>query len=139
MSELLGDGATLDEASQEALAEQVLDRFTVAGLEGVEGAVVGESPVAQEEVSMGMPLDQVTGCRDRDHDAGPSLGSEVSSHVLGKGCGRALGEVEEKLPALSEEPAQEAGHGEDEMTMGDGREDLVLQPFGPEKLLLLLA
>jgi hypothetical protein len=51
----------------------------------------------------------------------------------------ALGEVEEKLATLSEDPAQEAGHGEDEMAMRDGREDLVLQPLGPQKLLLLLA
>jgi hypothetical protein len=48
-------------------------------------------------------------------------------------------EVEEKLPALSEDPAQQTGHGENEMTVRDGREDLVLQPFGPEELLLLLA
>jgi len=134
LSELWGDGVTLDQASQQALAEQSHDRFTVPGLEGVKGAVVGQSAVAQEEVCVWMPLDQVTACGDRDHEAGPSLGSEGSSHVLREGCGGALGEVEEKPPALSEDPAQEAGHGADEMTMRDGREDLVLQPFGPEKL-----
>ena len=80
----------LDEASQEALTEQFHDRFAVPGLEGVEAAVVGEGPVAQEEVSMWMPLDQVPGGGDRDDEAGPSVGSEVSSHVLGEGRGGAL-------------------------------------------------
>ena len=32
---------------------------------------------------------------------------------------------------LSEEPAQEARYGEDEMAMRDGREGFVLQPLGP--------
>jgi hypothetical protein len=62
---------------------------------------------------------------DRHHDAATSLRAEVSSHVLGKGLGGAPEEVEEKLAALAEDPAPEARHGEDEMTMRDGREDLV--------------
>jgi hypothetical protein len=86
-----------------------------------------------------MPLDQITGCGDRNHDAGPGLCSEVSSHGLGEGLGGALGEVEQKLPPLTEEPAQKARHGEDEMAMGDGREDFLLQPLGPQKLFLLFA
>ena len=117
---------TLDEASQQALTEQLHDRFAVPGLEGVEAVVAGERPVAQEEVSMWMPLDQVPGGGDRDDDAGSSVGSEVPSHVLGEGLGDALGEVKEELAALSEDPAQQTGHGEDEMAVRDGREDLVL-------------
>ena len=88
---------------------------------------------------MWMPLDQVPGGGDRDDDAGPSVGSEVSSHVLGESLGGALREIEEKLTALSEDPAQQTGHREHEMAVRDGGEDLVLQPFGPEELLLLLA
>jgi hypothetical protein len=112
VSELLGDGVTLDQASQKTLAEQLHDRFTVPVLEGVKSAVVGESAVAQEEVCVWMPLDQVTACGDRDHDPGPGLRSEVSSHVLGEGLRGTLGKVEQKLTALAEDPAQEAGHGE---------------------------
>jgi hypothetical protein len=37
-----------------------------------------------------------------------------------------LGEVEEKLPALAEDPPQEAGHGEDEVAMRNGFEHLLL-------------
>jgi len=86
-----------------------------------------------------MPLDQAPRGGDGDHDAGPRLGCELSPHVLGEGLGGALREVEEQFPALSEDPAQEAGNGEDEMAMRDGGEDLVVQPLGPQKLLLLLA
>jgi hypothetical protein len=90
LSEFWGDGMTLDEAGQEALAEQLHDRFAVPGLEGVKRPVVGEGAVARKDVSVGMPLDQVPGGGDRDDDAGSSVGSEVSSHVLGKGLGGAL-------------------------------------------------
>jgi hypothetical protein len=62
----------------------------------------------------------------------------MSSHVLGEGLGGTAGEVEEQLSALSEDPPQEARHGEDDMTMRDGGEDLLLQPLGPQELLLLL-
>jgi hypothetical protein len=126
VSELLGDGVTLDQASQQALAEQSHDRVAAPGLEGVEGAVVAESTVAQEKVCVWMPLDQIPGACDRDDDARPSLRSEVSPHVLGKSLGGTLGEIEEKLSALSEDPAQDAGHREHEMAMRDGREDLPL-------------
>ena len=88
---------------------------------------------------MGMPLDQAPRGGDGDHDAGPRPGSEIPSHVLGEGLGSTLREVEEQLPALSEDPAQQTGHGEDEMAVRDGREDLVVQPLGPQELLLLLA
>jgi hypothetical protein len=59
--------------------------------------------------------------------------------VLGNGLGGALGEVEEKLPALPEDPPQEAGHGENEVAMRNGREHLLLQPLRPKELTLLLA
>ena len=73
-----------------------------------------------------MPLDQVPARGDRDHDTGPSVRTEVSSHVLGEGLGGALGEIEEQLSALSEDPAQETRHGDDDMTMRDGGEDLLI-------------
>jgi len=63
----------------------------------------------------------------------------VSPHVLGEGIGGALREVEQKLPPLPEDPAQEARHGEDNMTMRDGLEHFLLQPFGPQELFLLFA
>ena len=75
-------------------------------------------------------------------DAGPSVRPEVSPHVLdvlGEGIGGALREVEQKLPPLPEDPAQEARHGEDNVTMRDGLEHFLLQPFGPQELFLLFA
>jgi len=50
-----------------------------------------------------------------------------------------LREVEQKLPPLPEDPAQEARHGEDNVTMRDGLEHFLLQPFGPQELFLLFA
>ena len=72
-------------------------------------------------------------------DAGPSVRADSSPHVLGDGLGGALREVEEKLPTLAEDPAQEARHGEDDMTMRNGLEHLLLEPLCPKELTLLLA
>ncbi len=128
-----------DEADEQALAEQPHHRFTVPALEGVKGAVVGESPVGQQEVCVGMPLDQVPGGGDGDDYSGPSVRTELLAHLLGDGLGGALREVKEKLPTLPEDPPQEAGHGEDDVPMRNGREHLLLQPLRPEDLALLLA
>ena len=137
--EILRDRVPLDKAGEQALTEQLHHRFRVPVLEGVKGAVVGESPIGEEKVSVGMPLDQVSGGGDGDDDAGPAVWTESCPDVLGDGLGGALGEVEEKLPALPEDPPQEAGHGEDEVAMRNGREHLLLQPLRPKELTLLLA
>ena len=68
----------------------------------------------------GVPLQKVTRAGDRDHDARPRVRSDLSPHVLGEGLGAALRQVEQKHSSLPEDPAQEARHGEDDMTMRHG-------------------
>jgi hypothetical protein len=77
------------------------------------------------------PANQVAAGGDRHHDAGPGLRSELSADELGECLGGALGEVEQKLPSLPEDPAQEARHGGEDMTMRNGREHFLLQPLRP--------
>jgi hypothetical protein len=98
-----------------------------------------ESAVGHEKVTVGMPLDQIAARRDGHDDAGPSVRAELSPRVLGDGLGGALREVEQELTPLAEDPAQEARHGEDDMTMRNGLEHLPLEPFRPQELALLLA
>jgi hypothetical protein len=124
--EVLRNRVPLDEAGEQALTEQLHRLFSVPALEGVKGAVVGESPVGQQEVCVWMPLDQVSGGGNGDDDTRPAVLAESSPDVLGEGLGGALGEVEEKLPTLPEDPPQETRHGEDDVAMGDGREHLLL-------------
>jgi hypothetical protein len=50
-----------------------------------------------------------------------------------------LREVEQKLSPLSEDSAQKARHGEDNMPVRHGLEHFLLQPLGPQELLLLFA
>jgi hypothetical protein len=75
----MGDRVSLDEAGQQALAEQLHDR-------------------------VGIP------CLER-----------------------------QKLSPLPEDPAQEAWHREDDVTVRDRLEHLLLQPLRPQELLLLFA
>src|SRR6266581_7857992 len=137
-AEILRDRVALDEASQKTLAEQLHHRVTVPRRERVKRATVREGTVGHEDVSMRMPLQKVTRAGDRDHDARARVRSDLSPHVLGEGLGAALGQVEQKLSPLAEDPAQEARHGEDDMTMRHGLEHFLMQPLGPQELLLFL-
>ncbi len=105
--EVLGDRVALDEAGEQALAEQLHDRFGVPAPERVKGPVVAEASIRSQQVS-------VRG------------GAELLAHVLGDGLGGALRKVEEKLPTLPEDAVQEAWHGEHDVAMGDGREHILL-------------
>ena len=86
-----------------------------------------------------MPLQKVAARGDRHHHAGPSVRDDPCPHVLGEGLRAALREVGEKLSPLSEDPAQEMRHGEDDTTLRDGLEHFSLQPLGPQEPLLLFA
>jgi len=59
--------------------------------------------------------------------------------VLGDGLRRALREIEKKLATPAEDSAEEARHGEDDVTMRDRLEHFLLQPLRPQELLLLFA
>jgi hypothetical protein len=86
-----------------------------------------------------MPLQELACAGDGDHDAGPRVRSDLSLHVLGDGLRRALREIEKKLAALAKDSAEEARHGEDDVTMRDRLEHFLLQPLRPPELLLLFA
>ena len=137
--EILRDGVAFDETGQQALPEQLHHRVSVPRLDRVKRPVVRERSVRHEKVTMWMPLEQVAAGRDGDDGAGPSVRSELSLHVLGEGLGGALREVEQKLSPLSEDPAEEAQHGDNDVSMRDGRKHFLLQPLGPQELLLFLA
>ncbi len=88
---------------------------------------------------MGVPLNQISGGGDGDDDSRPAVLAEPFADVLGDGLGGALPEVEEELSTLAEHTPQEAWHGENRVPMRNGREHLLLQPFRPQELALLLA
>jgi len=69
---------------------------------------------------------RTTSAGDRSHDAGPRVRSDLSLHVLGDGLRRALREVEQKLATPAEDSAEEARHGEDDVTMRDWLEHFLL-------------
>jgi hypothetical protein len=52
---------------------------------------------------------------------------------------RALHEIEKELASPAEDSAEEAWHGEDNMTMRNRLEHFLLQPLRPQELLLLFA
>ena len=79
--EILRDRVPLDETGEQALTEQLHHRFRVPVLEGVKGAVVGESPIGEEKVSVGMPEPphMIPIVRESRFSIGFTLSSGVSS------------------------------------------------------------
>jgi hypothetical protein len=116
--QLLGDGTAFDETGEQALAQQLHHRVSVPRLARVKRAIVREGAVGHNDVS------------HEDDDARPSVRSHPYPHVLGEGLRGALREVEQKLSSPSEDPAQEARHGENDLSMRDGLEHFFLQPLG---------
>jgi hypothetical protein len=137
--EFLGDRVSLEQARQQALAEQLHDRVTVPGLERVKRTIVRERAVGHEHVTVRMPLEEITAGGDGHDEPGPSVRAEMPLHVLGEGLRRALREIEKKRAALPEDSAEEARHGEDNVMMRDRLEHFLLQPLRPQELLLLFA
>jgi hypothetical protein len=100
-SKVLRDRVTLDESGEQAFAEEPHHRIAVPDREGLKSAILGKATVGQEEVSVRMPLDQISGGGNGDDDAGPSVRAELSAHVLSHGLRGTLREVEEELPTLA--------------------------------------
>jgi hypothetical protein len=124
--ELLRDCVALDEAGEQALAEQLHHGIDVPALQPAKGAVFAEAAIHAQQVSVRVPLDQVPGGGDGDDDSRPAVRGDAFSEVLGHRLGGALREVEEELSTLAEDPSQEAGHGEHDVAVPDGREHLLL-------------
>jgi hypothetical protein len=125
---VLRDRMSLDEAGEQALAEQLHHCFRVPALERVKNTVLGDGPIRG----------QATGPGPRRwrwrRQFRASVRTELLAHVLGDGLGGAPRKVEQELAPLAEDPAQEAWHGEDDAPMRNGLEDLLLEPFRPQEL-----
>jgi hypothetical protein len=88
---------------------------------------------------MRVPLQEVSRGGDRDDEAGPEVASGGPPDELdGRYCARP-GELGQEVPPAAKERPQQARYGQHHVAVGDGSEQLVAQPFGPKKLLLLLA
>jgi hypothetical protein len=86
-----------------------------------------------------MPLGQISGGSDGDHDPRPHGFAETLSDVCSQGRGGAAGEVPQQLPTAPEERTQEARDGHHDVAVGNALEDLLMEPLGPQQRAFLLA
>jgi hypothetical protein len=86
-----------------------------------------------------MPLGQISGGGDGDHDPWPHSFAEALFDVCTQGVGSAAGEVPQQLATAPEERTQEARDGHHDVAVWDGLEDLLMEPLGPQKRAFLLA
>jgi hypothetical protein len=105
----------------------------------MERPVAGERAVGGQNVEVDIPLEHIAGGSEGDHDPGPRKGTQLPAHVLAECLGAAMGQLAKKLSPLPKDPTEQAWHGEDNVTMRDGLEHRLSQPFGPQNRALLLA
>jgi hypothetical protein len=117
--ELGRGGVGLDELGQQPLPEEAHQQGGVPHRQGLPGAVRRPRGVGREEVDVGMPLDEIAGGGDGDHDAGAGLVSETPADELGHGLGGGAAELGEQLAPSAQERTQQPGDGQDDVAVGD--------------------
>ncbi len=87
---------------------------------------------------MGVPLQDISRGRDRDHDPWTDVRPELPTYVLGRRLGGRLTQIEQQLPALAERGPQQPWHRHQYMPVWHGLEHFLLEPLRPEQRALLL-
>jgi hypothetical protein len=78
---------SLDQAGEQVLVEQRHQGVTILLGERGEDPVAGETAVGRQDAKVRVPLQKVTGSRDRDHDIGAHPLVRPAPNVLGDGFG----------------------------------------------------
>ena len=108
------------EGVEEAVAEEFDGGSEILGGHAVEATVGGEEAVGSQDVEMRVE-DEVVAKGVEGGDGSDAALGEVESGAEGvlKGVDGGVEENGEELAAFAEDAAQDAGDGEDELTMGD--------------------
>jgi hypothetical protein len=83
-------------------------------------------------VQVWVPLQEVSCGRYRDDDAGASVAATGEPDQLLDGLGPRASQLPEQFAAAAEQGTQQARDGQDDMPVGDGSQDFLAQPLGPE-------
>ena len=122
-----------DELSQHGSTESLREDVDLVVAEVQEGAVGSEGAVGDDEVQMGVPVHEAAEGLNGGDDAGDEvrLAEAGAQKVAQRAVGDAAEDAEE-LAVVEEEGPQAFGDGEDELAVGDGVEEHVLEPVGPD-------
>ena len=88
---------------------------------------------------MRVPLQEISGGGDGDDDTGAHVTSRRAAHGFDDRLCASPGEFGQEVAPPAKQRPQQTRNREHDVTVGDGSEQLLAQPFGPEQLLLLLA
>jgi hypothetical protein len=84
-------------------------------------------------MQVGMPVDEAAEGLNGGEDTGDDIGlAEGRAHEVAERAVGDAGEDSQELAVVEEVGTQALGHGEDVLAVGDGIEDLVLEPIGPD-------
>ena len=121
---LFGEEFVIDEGLDEAVAEELgegVERLCGGGGEKMEGAGLIEESAGAENVKVRVKYEVIAKCLDAGDGGEFAVGQvKLKSHPVAEGFGGGLEEVVEEVASLAEDAAQHAGHGEDELAVGNG-------------------
>jgi hypothetical protein len=133
VEEALGETLGAMEAMEEESAEDLLHGRRGEERQGEKRAVGEERPLGDEEVEMGVEVEEVGEGLDGGDDAGArgllleGRAEDAQDRVVG-----GLREKGEEAAIAREEAADRAGDREDPLGVGDGREKILDEPLRPE-------
>jgi hypothetical protein len=139
LDELGRGGVPIEKPGEDSFAEEGHEECGVPARQGEEAAVRREAAGSDEQVKMGVPLQEVSRRGKRDDEAGAEVLSGRAADELDGGLGPRPGELGQEVTPTAKQWPQQTRDGEHHVAVGDGSEELLAQPFGPEELLLLLA
>jgi len=79
---------------EKSLAEEAHERLAVPAIEALEAAICTEATIGSENLSVWMPLQEISSRRDGDHNPRPGVGAELPTGVLGQCFGATLTQIE---------------------------------------------
>ena len=92
-----------------------------------------KAPSVTTRCRWGCPVDEAAEGLDGGDDAGDDVGlAEGRAQEVAQGAVGDAAENAEELAVLEEEGPQALGDGEDELAVGEGVEEHVLEPVGPD-------
>jgi hypothetical protein len=103
LDQLLGDGALVEEASEQPFAKQRHEPHAVPLRQGMPRRIGRSAGVGGDEVQVRMPLQEISRGGDRDHYPGPRVGfaARIADQLL-DGLGACAGELTEQFSPAPE-------------------------------------
>ena len=128
------------EHAQQLGAEETLDEADIEIRKSIEGAVGGENAAGDQQMDVGVKVQQLNGRLDELHRTRHRrVVIEAGEYPESEGAPSAAGEIPHEGAVVAEVDPQALGDGEDHLAMGNVLQDMLGSPLSPQEFALGMA